>query len=440
MFNKNINFTRFDFCFLIISSVLSFLGVLFYLIGYQSVLAVSLVIVNLSFLIKFLNKIPVFILFFYILLHSKIFVLFYLWNFSISFWSSFQNDNEIGPVMISLLLFIYVLGNVISSIRLSENFYLFRITKPNKTIFWIISTILVFILFFGIKGDNLLVSGGYNNFENIQKSTLHEYFILFFLLLIIYSPNYGLYRHVIILFLFFYVVKTLLYGGRIEVVQILLLFFYLFYLFKNKIKARYILLFLFLGIYFNGIVSNIRSNPEILLLQNYSSVFNPKEVFTLDLKNPYISSTEGDVVHSSARMVGLINTNELTISDRLISFFSYLVSPIIPPSYLSDLSNLSTYKQDLVQSGGGGLISTYFFCWMGYLGPIIAAFFIAVFINRFFELYSSGIYIYGLCLLTMFPRWFSYNPIFLIKFSLYAVMLLYITKTLTLNKTTKIDK
>lgn len=437
---KKINFTKVDFYFLILTSLFSFLGILFYLFDYQAVLAVSLILVNVLFLIKFLNKIPIFILFFYILLHSKIFVLFYLLNFSISFWTSFQNDNEIGPVMISLLLFLYVLGNVISSNKLSENFYSYKITKPNKTIFWIISTILVFILFFGIKGDNVLVSGGYNNFENIQKSTLHEYFILVFLFLILYAPNHGLYKNVIRLFLFFYVVKTLLYGGRIEVVQIFLLFFYLFYLFKNKIKARYILLFLFLGIYFNGIVSNIRSNPEIILSQNYSSVFNPKEVFALDLKNPYISSTEGDVVHSSARIVGLINTNELTISDRLVSFISYLVSPLIPPSYLSDLSNLSTYKQDLVQSGGGGLISTYFFCWLGYLGPILSALLIGIFINRFFELRSAGIYIYGLCLLTMFPRWFSYNPIFLIKFSLYAVVLFYIINILTLKKTTKIDK
>lgn len=439
MFKKNY-FNKVDFYFLILTSILSFIGVLFYVFDYKAVLAVSLIVINVLFLIKFLNKIPIFILFFYILLHSKIFVLFYLWNFSISFWTSFQNDNEIGPVLISLLLFLYVLGNVISSNKVSENFYSYKITKPSKITFWIISTILVFILFFGIQGDNVLVSGGYNNFENIQKSTLHEYFILIFLLLILYAPKHGLYKNIIRLFLFFYVVKTLLYGGRIEVVQIFLLFFYLFYLFKNKIKTRYILLFLFLGIYFNGIVSNIRSNPKIILEQNYSSLFNPKEVFALDLKNPYISSTEGDVVHSSARMVGLINTNELTISDRLISFTSYIISPFIPPSYLSDLSNLSTYKQDLVQSGGGGLISTYFFCWMGYLGPIIAALFIGVFINRFFELYSPGIYIYGLCLLTMFPRWFSYNPIFLIKFSLYAVILFYVLKTLTLNKTTKIDK
>jgi hypothetical protein len=429
-----------DILFLLSTSILSLFGIILYFLNYQYILAYVLLVINLLFLIKFHNKIPVFILFFYILLHSKIFVLFYYWNFSISFWSSFQYDSEMGPVMISLLFFILVLGNVISGKKISDKFYSFKITKPNFKIFWILLFILSLILFFGIRGDNILTSAGYHNFENIQKSTLHEYFILVFLFLILFAPNGRKYRLIVRLFLILYIIKTLLYGGRIEVVQICLLFFYIHYLFKNIIKIKFIFIFLFLGIYLSSVVSNVRSNPEIIFTQNYSSILNPKEVFALNVKNPYISSTEGDVVQSSARIVGLINTNGLTFSDRIKSFFYFLVSPIIPSSFLSDLSNLATYKQDVVQSGGGGLISTFFYSWLGYLGPIIAGLFIGIFINRFFNLHSDSNYIYGIFLLTMFPRWFSYNPIFLIKFSLYAVILFYIIKTLTLKKTTKIDK
>ena len=434
---SNLSVIKSDFFFILVTSLLSLFGLIFYFFNYQYVLAIILVIINIFFLIKFLNKVPIFILFFYILLHSKIFVLFYFWNFSISFWPSFQNIDEMGPVMISLLLFILILGNVISSKKISENFYSFKITKPNFLVFCVLSIILILILLFGIKGDNLFLSGGYNNFGNFQKSTLHEYFILIFLFFIIFAPKAKVYKFIIQLFLLLYTFKTLLYGGRIEVVQIFLLFFYLFYLFKYRIKTIYVLCFLFFGIYFSIVFSKIRSNPGIILTKNYLTVFNPKEVFKIDVNNPVLSSTEGDVVQSSARIVGLINTNELTISNRFVSFVSFLVSPIIPSSYLSDLSNLSTYKQNVVQSGGGALISTFFYSWLGYIGPIIAGLFIGIFINMFFNLYSNSTYIYGICLLIMFPRWFSYNPIFLVKFSLYSVSLFYIIKFFSVNNKLK---
>jgi hypothetical protein len=422
--------SKIDLYFFISTFVVLIIGIIFYLLDYKSIFSISLIIINVLFLFKFLNKIPVFILFFYIFLHSKIFALFYIWNFSISFWSDFQNTNEVGPVMISHLFFLFVLGNTISYTKIKEEFYSFSVTKPNFKIFWSLSIILVFILLFGIRGDNVFVSGGYSNFENVQKSTLHEYYILVYLFLILYSPKSRFYKLIVRLFLIAYIIKTLIYGGRIEVVQICLLFFYLIYLFKIKIKTIYILIALFLGIYFAGILSNIRSNPEIILSENYFSLFNPINVFELDFSNLYLSSTEGDVVQSSARMVGLINTKQLTITDRFFSFVSYLLSPIVPPSNLSALSNLSTYKQSLFQSGGGGLISTFFYCWLGYIGPIVAGLIIGKLISNFFNTISKNYYIYGLCLLTMFPRWFSYNPIFLIKFSLYAVIVFFLIKTI----------
>lgn len=426
--------SKIDLYFLFSTLIVVILGIIFYLFDYESILSISILVINALFLVKFINKIPVFILFFYIFLHTKIFALFYIWDFSISFWSDFQKTTEVGPVMISHLLFLFVLGNTITYNKINEEFYSYCIAKPNFKIFWALSVILILILLFGIRGDNVFVSGGYNNFENVQKSTLHEYYILIYLFLIIYAPKNKFYNLIVKMFLIAYIIKTLIYGGRIEVVQICLLFFYLTYLFKTKIKTRYILIVLFLGIYVAGILSNIRSNPEIILSENYLSLFNPKDVFEIDLSNPYLSSTEGDVVQSSARMVGLINSNQLTLTDRFLSFVSYLVSPIIPPSYLSDLSNLATYKQNLFQSGGGGLISTFFYCWLGYLGPIVAALIIGLLINNFFKTISKNYYIYGLCLLTMFPRWFSYNPIFLIKFSLYAVLVFFLIKTIFVNK------
>jgi hypothetical protein len=276
---------------------------------------------------------------------------------------------------------------------------------------------------FGLSGENIFISGTYANAEVVQKSTLHEYFILVFLFIMAYAPQGALYQRIIQLFLFIFTTKTLLYGGRVEVLQIFLLFFYVRYVFNNKIKLKSVILVIILGIYFSGLVSNIRANPLILFSNNFIDLFNPLNILFNQPENGIMSSTEGDVVQSSARIVGLVQSNEISLTKRIISFFNYLVSSIVPPSLLSEPTNLATYKQEIFHSGGGGLISTFFYVWLGYPGPVLIALMVGFLIRKFY-LFNNNFYIlYGICLLSMFPRWFSYNPIFLIKFCLYSIFL-----------------
>ena len=424
-------FDKLDLVYFIFTILFSIIGITFYLFNVFSVLVVCLILVNILFVIKFYNKIPLFILFVYIFLHSKVFAQFFIWKLSISFWQDFQTNSALGTVLISHLLFILTLGNSVSCKKTINEFNFLTFVKPNSKIFTILFFASIFILVFGIQGDNVFQRGSYADFDLVEKSTLHEYFILIFLFLILYSPPGIVYKTIIHCFLAFYVLKTLIYGGRIEVVQVCLLFFYLYYVLNGKVKSSLIVFLLIFGVYFNGLVSNIRSNPQIILTENYFDLINPINVFDLDSENENLSSMEGDVVQSSARVVGLIDGGQISLTQRILSLFSFLASPIVPQSLLPDYTNLAVYKQDIYKSGGGGLISTFFFTWLGYLGPIIAGSLIGLSIRKFYEFTSASFFIYGLCVLTMFPRWFSYNPIFLIKFSLYAVLLLYILKLIS---------
>ena len=323
----------------------------------------------------------------------------------------------------SHLLFLFFLGNSISSQYYKIDFDLKQLIKPDIYVFICLCLLGVILIVFGISGENIFMSGTYANAEVVQKSTLHEYFILVFLFLIAYAPQGTLYRTVIHLFFFFFTTKTLLFGGRVEVLQIFLLFFYIRYVFHNKVKLKLVIFIIVLGIYFSGLVSNIRANPLSLLGNNFFDLVNPIKILFNQPENLIISSTEGDVIQSSARIVGLVQTNEISLPQRIISLFNYLMSPIALPSLLPDPNNLATYKQELFHSGGGGLISTFFFVWLGYFGPIIIAIIISFFIRKFYLFKNKFYIIYGICLLSMFPRWFSYNPIFLVKFCLYSVFL-----------------
>ena len=168
-------------------------------------------------------------------------------------------------------------------------------------------------------------------------------------------------------------------------VEILLLWFYLFYIYKNKIKIQHLILMSLLGFYLINVVSNIRSNPvEFLRGNDFASFFDPTTIFVNKSNLEIISSNEGDVIQSSGRIIGLVDKQEITTTQRLLSFISYLVSPIIPSSLLPTYSNLSSYKQDYFKSGGGGLISIYFFTWLGYIGPVLIGIILAYLINKFY--------------------------------------------------------
>ena len=125
-------------------------------------------------------------------------------------------------------------------------------------------------------------------------------------------------------------------------------------------------------------------------------------------------------------MFGLIENGYLPFPTRLFSFLLNIFSSILPPFLLPDFSNLSIYKQDIYNSGGGGLISTYFFVWFGYIGPVIASLILSYFIKKFYTTGNRYILIYSICIFITFPRWFAYNPIHLFKFCIYAVILYWI--------------
>lgn len=355
-------------------------------------------------------------------MHSKIFIYKLIFNIEISYWTDFIDDQNIGSVLYAHLVFIFTLGTIIKNKKNEFNFNNNITHLRNKYIYWIIYLILIYIILYGITGDTIMDTGSYSNSGNTEKSTLHEYFLLFYISLIYFSSNSYLYKFSQLLILIIYVFKTLVHGGRIEIVEICLIYSLIFYILPGRLKLQHIVLVIFVGLYLSTVISNFRSNPSLLFSNDSIELFDPSNILEIPKKGDLISSTEGDVIQSSIRIAGLINNNQITSNDRIISFLSYLFSPIVPQTSLPKSSNLSTYKQEEYRSGGGGLISTYFYAWLWYFGPFLVAIFLAIITNKFFEFKSKSIFIYGIAILSTFPRWFSYNPIFLIKFCFFSLI------------------
>ncbi len=419
-----------------ISSLLLFaVGIFAYGMENYPAFAIITTCINLLFIYKFLSRIPILIIFLFIFFYTSTFNYFFLNSISISFWGDFQTIFALKKVLLSHSLFIFFLGNCTFSDSNEKSLDFVSLFKPNKKVAITFLVICILILIFGIQGKSLLEGGVYFDQESATKSTFHEYFILCFYFLILFSPRSLFFKNIQRILFVFFVLKTLIFGGRIEVVEIGILWFYLYYVFKDKIRVYTILFLSIIGFYSLNVMSNIRANPiGFLSGEEISKFFNPTNMFIKGNDVDFISTNEGDVIQSSARIVGLIDSNELKLEQRVLGPILFILSPIVPTSLLPDYANLASFKQDKYRSGGGGLISIYFYSWLWYFGPILIGVFLAYIFNSFFRITSVYVYVYGTMALVMFPRWFAYNPIILVKFCAYSLIILIMVNLISKSK------
>lgn len=413
-------------------SVLIFiLGLFFLLFNNVKALCFMAVLLNTVFIIKFRENVPLFILFIFIYFYTFTFIYYYFFNYYLSVWLDFQSFGTYKKVLINHYLFIFVLGLFTSNKKHSDlRLKVEEIVRSNTVVYYILCFIFILLVFFGIRGENIFESGIYADSESMKKTTLHEYNIIVYLFILIYSKNSKSFLLLNAFFLSIFISKTLLYGGRIEVLEICLLFFYYYYVFRNKINYQHVLFLSIAGYFFMYIFQNIRSNPLALINFDLGTIFDFSELLNFNSAKTYIDSNQGDVLQSSARMIGLIDVGLIPFYNRIFGSIIFIFSILIPPNFLPEFSNLSVFKQELYSSGGGGLISTYFYVWYSYLGPIIIAFYLSIILNGFFKTNNSYIKIYGLTILISFPRWFAYNPIQIVKFCLLPVLILFFIRLL----------
>lgn len=392
---------------------------------YISILSFGL---SAFFCIKFRNNLPILIMYIFLSLYTLESTKFFFSDILLSGHRSFQTKDIVNKVLIINNLFLFALGVSIPSGLHNFKFDLKRYGFESRYLFVLLLIAGLLMIQFGIKGESLLEGSGYGRGHS-QKSTMHEYFILIYLLLLLVYPPKSILAKICVNALFLiYSFKTLIFGGRVEVMEIVLLFLYFFWLFKRKINRALFFSTALIVLYLNAFYSAIRANPLILLTSQASEVFNPVNLFFAKSDRPYLTSNEGDVLQASTRMLGLIQEGYLNSSNRIGAFFSYLFSWIVPTSLMPEYANLASYKQSLFSSGGGGLIGVYFFVWLGYAGPLLVGVFIGFIIKKLYVSKDTFFKVYGTSVLITFPRWYAYSPIFLIKFCFYSIILYFIIR------------
>ena len=414
---RNVSFLIIFFFFA--SFFLSFYGLTTFFYAY---------VIFINIYVVFLYRKNAALLLFYIfcLFYTFSLIPYYFFDLDVSPWKDFNEQYyyDIVVRIYSCFLVTPLFFNHNKYLSLKEDFKIPQ--NFNILGFFTFCIICVLIIVFGQSGSNIFESGGYATGDS-SKSTIYEYFILFFFIAYYYSNRKWGQLFILGGVGVLYIIKSLLYGGRIEVIQFLLLCFYLLNIdFKLKMTPLKIIIGCLMFYYINMVFSGIRSNPVPFIDGNYTYYLNPFEGYS-NSQMTYISSNEGDVFQSSVRLLGLIENGLLDVITRIKAFIGFFFSIVVPSSWLPEEASLITYKKDVYNSGGGGLIAVYFYAFLGWLGPFI----ISAYLFWIYRLTSKhkSIYLKFYCLMVFstFPRWFAYNPIILFKLCLWIIPVLFIS-------------
>lgn len=337
----------------------------------------------------------------------------------ISFYSDFQSVEIINQVSFLNSLFLGFFSVALRGVNernIPHPLYWFK----SNYVFFYLSLFPCFIaLIFGLQGESLLNSN-YGVAET-QKSPLHEYFILFYLFLILFHENKSKWHNFILLFmLILYCLKTMIYGGRVEVIQVVLLYCYLKFNFFRDISRFKIYILLFCCFVILTAIGFVRGN-FISLLTSDDIFVTLLTIMHSDNSSQYVMTTSTDVYYASMRFIGLIDAGYFTLEYRVLSFLSFILNLFFSFDNFKELSNLAAAFVSEYRVGGGGLIGAYFYVWGGYIGVILVGLFLGMLLKYFHSNCNFIIKIYGIIILVTFPRWWAYTPINLTKMCVVAL-------------------
>lgn len=413
----------FDIFILILN--LMFILLSLYNFYFSKILLITTTIANITLLYKSIKQKSFFIMFFFWFTYIIYLYPYFFFGTQLTPFMHYQNEYIFTLTLIIHSIFLIFFNLFFKEIKHTDDPKKFIKIKDNYLFFIASIVIMIFIIVFGKAGETIFESGGYgrNLTTNFLNLAIYEYYYIFFLLAVKYSDLKKPRLFVIFSISIFYILKNLALGGRIESLQLLLLIFLLFY--SHKISSKLFFIGLFIGYYFFDIYGRFRGNPLIIFEGwEWLKPFN----FNIDI----ISNNQTNVFYNGAAFVGLVQDNLFDITFRIKSFFYFILSLFVPSKYIPKEYNLWSAGRSLgVNYGGGGLISSIIYVWLGIVGVILIADFFAKIFNNYNKNSSKEYaFIYIFMLLSTFPRWFAYSPITAFKLCVYSVIIFWVVDKL----------
>ncbi|WIG69270.1 oligosaccharide repeat unit polymerase [Photobacterium damselae] len=331
------------------------------------------------------------------------FILLFPFDFLLVYYSGVKffpgyDFNNINIVFLCLLLFQSTIFYISPPKIMSYN-YDFEAIKSDLILY-----ILIFIYAVGV----LLLSGGniFNSTESYDLyqdnlnagSGLYEYLIMLSCLIVLFKKNKKQ-KIIFIFFLSLYVIKTVLFGFR---VQAIMQFIVLYIVVINRDLKPY-MLFIALGGGFLLILS-------YGFMKEGMNFDNINLSLLIDTRYGYAQSHQQGVLSSSTAILNY--TNE--INYKLFNIPSVFMASILPRGLVGDIipwAYPAAFVKQFQYTPGGGLFIVQIYFLFGFTGLFISSILITFLINKICnQRYKNRLIVcFSLILVVFFPRWISYD-------------------------------
>lgn len=394
------------------------------------------IVANLSIIFKTYRSLPILLMFLFFLTYIVNLIPFF---FAGEYIFGYRPTEGFYETLQIHTIFLCILDTFLRPIK--KRLYINEKIPQTENVFLYLSlcVLFVFFLIFGIRGDTVLDTGGYGQKgDTTGLGGLGEYFLILIPLLYMYSGKSHVMKKVVHILMLLMGIKLLLYGGRIGVLMMGLLYLIFYYdTRKNHISLFKILCYAIPVLYIFVLIGAIRGNIALALTFSWGELLLLP--FRGDLLKTHIEffGNQIDIFYSSTVLNQAALSGTLNIYTRLEMLFYNVLSLFVPYSWLPEKAAVVSYIQkNIASTGGGALMSAYSFFFLLYPGVILIGYYIASLINKLQKSKNVHFILYCIIVLATYPRWFGYNIIGLFKIPFYIVILYAIIKRFSKIKVT----
>lgn len=373
--------------------------------------SVLLLTISVLSLIKVRKKLSLLIMFAMLLYFNySIAYYFYFMDNRGDFFATFSHTSAAMIGLVCLLLFNLIVYLFLPS-KIEENKDVIYIKEENNNPVLVLGTIVICLLILVFAYTRPTVEG-----QRGSVSTIYEYSIILFIVGFYYCGKQKLLRYCLIGVLLLIALQNLIYGGRVTALQLFIVL-----LLTNFPKINKKILAIGIAVIFVWMIG-------VGAMRAKFSLSGISEALRNTFKGGFALDTAYAAYHAS---MTFFKVGEITsFSQKIYLFGRWLLSIPLGGALIND-SNLSVYTVSYHKHYGGGLLPTYMYFYLGYLGVILISLWIVWYLRRIMFGKTSGLgkslAIYFVCTV---PRWYLYSPsqlfrgtlLFILVFALFKLV------------------
>lgn len=224
------------------------------------------------------------------------------------------------------------------------------------------------------------------------KSVLYEYAVVLYIIMWLYMPARRIYKVLMLLYAFLYIMQGLLFGDRSSAFPMLIL---LYFLLQRKPKR-----FQFVALSLLGVLG-----------ANFIGIYRRAFTVTSDIFDEIISRFfyVDSIAYSFYTGVQIVSASDI-IHNKFQHFMDWFLHLFIGGTSEYDLSTYVSRYSDAFYNTGGGMTSSYLYFWAGMFGVILGGLIIGIILGK---IYSNvkGCYPFLQIVIILFAlRWYTYFP------------------------------